>query len=80
MLSRIATRRKQFHWIHGNHSYQSGDAHKAHFGLGKQTAADLRVTLPSGKPVSFAGVNADQFLDPKPSNSQSACVRAEPKP
>jgi catechol 2,3-dioxygenase-like lactoylglutathione lyase family enzyme len=54
---------KQYRWIHANHSYKSGGALEAHFGLGKQTAADLKLTLPSGRAVTFAAVQADQFLD-----------------
>jgi len=71
---------RQYRWIHANHSYKSGGALEAHFGLGKQTAADLKVTLPSGKTVSFAGVKADEFFDLNLSSSQSTRVRVEPKP
>ena len=71
---------RQYRWIHANHSYKSGGALEAHFGLGKQTAADLKVTLPSGKTMSFAGVKADQFLDLNLTSSQSTRVKAETKP
>ncbi len=55
--------KRQYRWIHPNHSYKSGGALEAHFGLGIQIVADLKVTLPSGKTVSVAGVKADQFLE-----------------
>jgi len=61
---------KQYRWVHPNHSYKSGGALEAHFGLGKQTAADLKVTLPSGKTMSFASLKADQFLNLNLSNSK----------
>jgi hypothetical protein len=70
---------KQFRWIHANHSYKSGGALEAHFGLGKATAADVTVTLPSGKTAAFAGVKADQFLELNLSTKQSCSVRTEPK-
>ncbi|MBM3858446.1 MAG: hypothetical protein FJ395_02210 [Verrucomicrobia bacterium] len=66
---------KQYRWIHANHSYKSGGALEAHFGLGKQTKADVKVTLPSGKTVSFAGVKADQFLDLDLRMSQTTQVK-----
>lgn len=59
----VATGMKQYRWIHANHSYKSGGALEAHFGLGKQSRANLTVTLPSGKRYEFAGVDADRFLD-----------------
>jgi len=40
-----------------------GCALEAHFGLGKDGAAALTVTLPSGKCVSFPGVKTDRLLD-----------------
>jgi catechol 2,3-dioxygenase-like lactoylglutathione lyase family enzyme len=75
-----AAGRKQYRWIHPNHSYKSGGALEAHFGLAQQTAADLKLTLPSGKTVSFASVKADQFLDLNLTSSQSTPVRAETNP
>jgi hypothetical protein len=75
-----AAGRRQYRWIHPNHSYKSSGALEAHFGLGKQTTVDLKVTLPSGKTVSLAGVKADQFLELNLMNSQSTPVRAETKP
>ncbi len=53
----------QFRWIHSNHSYKSGGALEAHFGLGEQGEAEVRITLPGGKEILFLGVSADQFLD-----------------
>mgnify|MGYP000536628509 CR=1 FL=1 len=54
---------KQYRWIHANHSYKSGGALEAHFGLGQHDRADVKVTLPSGKTVKIAAVKADQFLE-----------------
>jgi hypothetical protein len=59
----LAAGKKQYRWIHPDHFYKSGCALEAHFGLGKATSADLKVTLLSGKTATFAGVKADQFLD-----------------
>ncbi|MBM4089127.1 MAG: hypothetical protein FJ276_06825 [Planctomycetes bacterium] len=70
----------QYRWIHSNHSYKSGGALETHFGLGKQTAAHLKITLPDGETASFAGVKTDQFLDLNLASSQSTPVRAETKP
>jgi hypothetical protein len=50
-------------WIHANHSYKSGGALEAHFGLGKRAAADLRVVLPEGRIVEAKDVTADRHLD-----------------
>ena len=49
--------------IASNHSYKSGGALEAHFGLGKHERVDVAVTLLSGRQVGFAGVTADRFLD-----------------
>ncbi len=72
--------KKQYRWIHSNHSYKSGGALEAHFGLGKQTTADVKVTLPNGKTAALAGVKADQFLDLNLKTSQQTLVRTESKP
>jgi catechol 2,3-dioxygenase-like lactoylglutathione lyase family enzyme len=50
-------------WVHPNHSYKSGGALEAHFGLGKVSTVDLKVTLPAGRAVTVAAVQADRFLD-----------------
>jgi hypothetical protein len=52
--------RKQFRWIHTNHSYKSGGALDAHFGLGKATTADVKVTLLNGKTRTFEKIAADK--------------------
>jgi hypothetical protein len=70
-----AASKKQYRWIHSNHSYKSGGALDAHFGLGKATSADLRVTLLGGKTVSFANVKADQFVDLNLNTSQAVQVK-----
>jgi hypothetical protein len=70
---------KQTRWIHSNHSYKSGGALDAHFGLGKTTRVAVKVMLPSGRTVSFAGVRAAQFLDLNLASSQSTRVGLETK-
>ncbi|MCP5538927.1 MAG: VCBS repeat-containing protein [Akkermansiaceae bacterium] len=55
-----ANGKKQYRWIHSNHSYKSGGALDAHFGLGKATSAEVKVTLLNGKSKSFASVAADK--------------------
>jgi len=67
--------KKQYRWIHSNHSYKSGCALEAHFGLGKATVADLKVTLLNGKTVTFPGVKADQFLDLNLKTNQTTEVK-----
>ena len=54
---------KQYRWIHANHSYKSGGALEAHFGLGKREAVDVNITLPKGTIMKYKGVKADQFID-----------------
>ena len=54
---------QQTRWIHSNHSYKSGGALDAHFGLGKQNKVDVKVTLLSGKQVTLTDVKADQFAE-----------------
>jgi hypothetical protein len=49
----VAGGQKQYRWIHSNHSYKSGGALDAHFGLGKHDKADVVVTLPDGRTRSF---------------------------
>jgi hypothetical protein len=52
--------KKQHRWIHSNHSYKSGGALDAHFGLGKATTAEVKVTLLNGKTKTFASLPADK--------------------
>ncbi|MFZ5830835.1 MAG: CRTAC1 family protein [Planctomycetota bacterium] len=52
--------KKQYRWIHSNHSYKSGGALDAHFGLGRATSADITVTLLDGRTQSFARLAADR--------------------
>src|SRR5690606_29793356 len=66
--------------VAANHSYKSGGALEAHFGLGKHEQLDVRVTLLSGKTVKAEGVKADRFLDLDLNTSQSAPVRTQTKP
>lgn len=49
--------------VAADHSYKSGSALEAHFGLGRATSADVHVMLLSGKVVRFASIAVDQFLD-----------------
>ncbi len=51
-----ASGRKQYRWIYSNHSYKSGGALDAHFGLGKATNADLKITLLDGRTETFPGL------------------------
>jgi hypothetical protein len=52
--------KKQHRWIHSNHSYKSGGALDAHFGLGQAMSAEVTVTLLSGKPKTFTSLSADK--------------------
>jgi hypothetical protein len=52
--------KKQHRWIHSNHSYKSGGALDAHFGLGKATSAEVKVTLLNGKMKTFSAIAADK--------------------
>jgi hypothetical protein len=52
--------KKQHRWIHSNHSYKSGGALDAHFGLGRATTAEVKVTLLNGKTKTFSGVAPDK--------------------
>ncbi len=63
-----------------NHSYKSGGALEAHFGLGKREQLDVRVTLLNGKTTKFGGVKADQFLDLNVSTSRASSVGRQTKP
>jgi len=55
-----AAGRKQSRWIHSNHSYKSGGALDAHFGLGQATSAEVKVTLLDGTTRTFPATAADQ--------------------
>lgn len=52
--------REQYRWIHSSHTYKSGGALDAHFGLGNATSADVTVKLLSGKSQTFTAVTADK--------------------
>jgi hypothetical protein len=49
--------------VFANHSYRSGGALEAHFGLGTRETVDIKVTLLSGKTLTFPKSRADRFLD-----------------
>jgi catechol 2,3-dioxygenase-like lactoylglutathione lyase family enzyme len=66
---------KQYRWLHPNHSYKSGGALEAHFGLGQQDRMDVNVVLLRGKVISVASVKADQFLDLNLATSQTTQAR-----
>jgi hypothetical protein len=72
--------KKQYRWIHANHSYKSGGALEAHFGLGKATTAEVKVTLLNGKTVTFAGLKADQFVDLNLQTNRVSPVKTENQP
>jgi arylsulfatase A-like enzyme/catechol 2,3-dioxygenase-like lactoylglutathione lyase family enzyme len=55
-----AAGKKQYRWIHANHSYKSGGALEANFGLGEASTAEVKVTLPGGKTLTITGLKADQ--------------------
>jgi hypothetical protein len=52
--------KKQYRWIHSNHSYKSGGKLDAHFGLGKAKIADLTFTLLDGRKEEFKAIAADR--------------------
>ncbi len=52
--------KKQHRWIHSNHSYKSGGALDAHFGLGQATSAEVKVTLLNGMTKTFTAIAADK--------------------
>ena len=54
---------KQYRWIQSNHAYKSGSPLEAHFGLGKNTTANVSITFPGGKVSRYKNLKADQFLD-----------------
>lgn len=49
--------------VAAGHSYKSGSALEAHFGLGLYEQTNIEVILPSGRRISFPRIAADQFLD-----------------
>ena len=53
--------RRQYRWIHSNHSYKSGGALDAHFGLGNATSADVKVALLNGKSQTFTEIASDKI-------------------
>lgn len=54
--------KKQYRWIHSNHSYKSGGQLDAHFGLGKATSAEVKVVLLNGRSKTFAVAELDRTL------------------
>jgi hypothetical protein len=52
--------KEQHRWIHTNHSYKSGGALEAHFGLGQATSAEVKVTLPNGSTKIFRSLTASR--------------------
>jgi hypothetical protein len=49
---------KQYRWIHSNHTYKSGGALEAHFGLGKAASAEVTVKLLNGTMRTFPSLAA----------------------
>jgi len=49
--------------IAANHSYKSGGALEAHFGLGGVKEVDLTITTLSGRKITIDGGRADRFFD-----------------
>jgi hypothetical protein len=56
----LADGKNQYRWIHSNHTYKSGGALDAHFGLGKATYADVKVTLLNGKTQTFTEIASNR--------------------
>jgi len=73
----IAGGQKQHRWIHSNHTYKSGGALDAHFGLGKHEKADVVVTLPRGKSIRFANLAVDRVLTLDLATQQLTTVSAQ---
>jgi hypothetical protein len=57
--------------VAADHSYKSGSALEAHFGLGKQERVRIDITLPSGRQLAFPDIAADQYLDLNLTNKTS---------
>lgn len=57
-----ANGKKQYRWIHSNHSYKSGGQLDAHFGLGQATSAEVKVVLLDGRSKTFAVAEVDRTL------------------
>ena len=55
-----ANGKKQYRWKHSNHSYKSGGALNAHFGLGMARHADVTVTLLDGRSKTFTAIVTNQ--------------------
>lgn len=52
---------RQYRWVQAAHSYKSGGALEAHFGLGKADRVEVTVELPDGSKRSFPGLAADRM-------------------
>lgn len=50
--------KKQYRWIHSNHTYKSGGTLDAHFGLGTPASAEVKVTLLDGRTETYSGLVA----------------------
>ena len=68
--------RKQYRWIHSNHTYKSGGALDAHFGLGSATNADIAVTLLNGTTRKLQRVSADQTVTLNMNNEEAQQPRS----
>ncbi|ARN57017.1 FG-GAP-like repeat-containing protein [Sedimentisphaera salicampi] len=65
--------------IYAEHSYKSGSPLEAHFGLGENELAEVRVFLPSGEKFTLREVKADQYLDLNVSSRSLEPVKVENK-
>jgi hypothetical protein len=54
--------KNQYRWIHSNHSYKSGGALDAHFGLGGCYQTTVNVRLLDGPAREFVDLKANRFL------------------
>jgi hypothetical protein len=53
--------RTQYRWVHSNHTYKSGGALDAHFGLGQAATADAKIMLLDGRTTTFSALAADKI-------------------
>ena len=66
---------KQYRWLYSSHSYKSGGAHEAHFGLGRHERADATVILINGRRYDFSDLKAGRYPDVNPSTRTVSEVR-----
>jgi len=75
-VAAVADGHEQYRWIAANHSYKSGNALEAHFGLAAATTADITAILPDGRSIAISGIAADQYVEVDLANATVTPVRA----